>query len=336
MLIDVDAGAGPRRIDLFSLLAPEDEERAHEDAYAWIKAVRHLRVDGDAFRSRFTMRGDSLWWFAELYLHKEQAILQAMRVVRAFDALVERDRPRAVHASGGRQAAVVAAAADARGVAYSGRRWRIAGATWMRFDAAAVRLSAAARLSRLYWWTADTAWSPPSDRSTGGRDGSAESCIGPISPALSRGRRRDDPLRRRRAANQFRAALVDPRAPAPTTPSSQSSDPAGLRDAGVARRVSPAASRCGICGQHGFRNHAVIRGVDCWPPPEQLAGTRCSAPGRPARWTRRPPLAAPARCHHYAEAGGWRAGARSAPRACRSPACSTVIPPLAELSPRGG
>src|SRR4029450_2284362 len=77
----------------------EDEERAHEDAYAWIKAVRRLRVDGESFRSRFTLRGDSLWWFAELYLHKEQAVHTAMRVVRAFDTLVERDRPRPVGAS---------------------------------------------------------------------------------------------------------------------------------------------------------------------------------------------------------------------------------------------
>src|SRR4029450_10108568 len=110
----------------------EDEERAHEDAYAWIKAVRRLRVDGESFRSRFTLRGDSLWWFAELYLHKEQAVHKAMRVVRAFDTLVERDRPRAVRPIGGRHAAIVAAAADARGVSYGGPRWRPANAALIR------------------------------------------------------------------------------------------------------------------------------------------------------------------------------------------------------------
>ena len=54
---------------------PSADERAHDDAYAWIKALRHCRVDGEPFRRRFTLRGDSLWWFAELYLHKEQVIL---------------------------------------------------------------------------------------------------------------------------------------------------------------------------------------------------------------------------------------------------------------------
>ena len=92
--LEIDSGSGPRRVDLAAYLDPAAEERAHEDAYAWIKAVRHLRVDGVPFRSRFTFRGDSLWWFAELYLHKEQAILKAMRTIAAFDALVERERPR--------------------------------------------------------------------------------------------------------------------------------------------------------------------------------------------------------------------------------------------------
>ena len=58
LTLDVESGAGPRRVELLSYLDPAQEERAHEDAYAWIKAVRHLRVDGETFRSRFTLRGD--------------------------------------------------------------------------------------------------------------------------------------------------------------------------------------------------------------------------------------------------------------------------------------
>ena len=94
--LDVDSGSGARRVDLLAYLEPVHEERAYEDAYAWIKAVRHARVDGEAFRSRFGLRGDSLWWFAELYLHKEQAILNVFRTLSAFDTLVERERPLAV------------------------------------------------------------------------------------------------------------------------------------------------------------------------------------------------------------------------------------------------
>src|SRR5258708_12850230 len=94
--LDVGSGAGLTRLDLHSYLDAAAAERAQDEAYAWIKAVRHLRVDGVPFRNRFTFRGDSLWWFAELYLHKEQAILDLLRIIAAFDALVERDPPLSV------------------------------------------------------------------------------------------------------------------------------------------------------------------------------------------------------------------------------------------------
>src|SRR5438128_866932 len=132
--LDVDSGAGARRIDLLSYLSADAEERAHEDEYAWIKALRALPVDGTPFRSRITLRGDSLWWFAELYLHKQQTILQIMRTLAAFEALVEQERPLAVrHISGG-YAGVVAAAAAARKVRYSGRRWPRLSTALFRMD----------------------------------------------------------------------------------------------------------------------------------------------------------------------------------------------------------
>ena len=49
------------------------------------------------FVSRFTFRDDSLWWFAELYLHKQQVILTLFRALTALESLVERERPRALH-----------------------------------------------------------------------------------------------------------------------------------------------------------------------------------------------------------------------------------------------
>src|SRR4029077_6550551 len=120
IVLELESGAGPRRrVDLGTYLDNDAAERAQEDAYAWIKAIRHLRVDGAPFRSRFTLRGDSLWWFAELYLHKEQAILQVFRAIAAFDALVARDRPAAVCYVSGRHPGVVAAAAAAHRVPYT-------------------------------------------------------------------------------------------------------------------------------------------------------------------------------------------------------------------------
>src|SRR5436190_2454959 len=66
---------GERRVDLGAYLDSAAEEAAHQLAYTWIKQLRHVIVDGRTFRERFTVRGDSLWWFSEIYLHKEGAIV---------------------------------------------------------------------------------------------------------------------------------------------------------------------------------------------------------------------------------------------------------------------
>ena len=78
------------------------EESAQADAYAWIKALRRMTVDGVPFRSRFTLRGDSLWWFAELYLHKERVILELFRTIAALDTLIAREQPQRLIARGRR------------------------------------------------------------------------------------------------------------------------------------------------------------------------------------------------------------------------------------------
>jgi len=331
MRLDVETGAGTRPIDLFSLLAPEDEERAHEDAYLWIKAMRALHVDGEPFRSRFTLRGDSLWWFAELYLHKEQAIHQAIRVVRAFDVLVARERPRAVRAAGGRHAPVVAAAADARGVAYTGPRWRGLDPSLVRIDARAVRLAAAARVSRIRT-------RPPNQASaavaafihrafwrTGHGDGSAESYIGLILRALET---RLDPggiryvgvgprtnFRARRWWDALSAGEIDAVVAIERFAPYSAMD--GSRE--VYRRRHE--TRRSLWDSAALRAHAVIAGVDCWPlVREQLAGiallqfpwsARAMDEAAAALRAIEPDVAVT-----YAEAGGWgRALALEARRA---------------------
>jgi hypothetical protein len=67
-------------------------DRAAADANQWIKSLRHARVDGQSLRDRFTHRGDSLWWFAELYLHKLQVVTRAFRAVAALERLAEAER----------------------------------------------------------------------------------------------------------------------------------------------------------------------------------------------------------------------------------------------------
>jgi Capsule polysaccharide biosynthesis protein len=321
MTLDVESGAGPRRVDLRSYLDPEREERAHEEAYAWIKAVRHLRVDGIPFRSRFTFRGDSLWWFAELYLHKDQAILQALRILAAFEALVERDRPLAIRYVEGRHPGVIAQAAGARKIPYQGPGWpRSAGLGLLRMAARAAALAAGSRLSRLRaapitaeparvaafvhtaFWRSD------------GADGSAESYIGPVLRALEtrvartgiryigigartnfRARRWWDPIVARDGTT---VVPIERYAPAAALAASR----AVYRDRHRTRRS--------LWNSAELRAHAVIRGCDCWPlVREQLAGIALLQFPWSARSMDEAAAALdaiePEVAITYAEAGGW-------------------------------
>ncbi|HEX6464142.1 MAG TPA: hypothetical protein VFZ98_06810, partial [Vicinamibacterales bacterium] len=184
--LEVDSAAGSRQVDLVTYLDTASEERAHEQEYAWIKALRALRVDGVPFRTRFTFRGDSLWWFAELYLHKEQAILNVFRALAAFDALVERERPHAIRYIDGPVPGLIAEAAAKSQIRYVGPTWQSGNTALAQIDARARALAAGARLSRLRTARAPAArariaafvhrafWR------TEEQDGGAESYIGPV------------------------------------------------------------------------------------------------------------------------------------------------------------
>lgn len=62
-------------------------------ANAWIKGLRHVEIRGRALRDRFHYRGDSLWWFAELFLHKEGVIDALWRTALTLDAVLEVEDP---------------------------------------------------------------------------------------------------------------------------------------------------------------------------------------------------------------------------------------------------
>jgi hypothetical protein len=92
-VIIVGDARGVRRVRLWDCLDAERAEKADRDANAWVKSLRHVAIEGLPFRERFTHRGDSLWWFAELYLHKMQVANRVFRTLLALEALVERERP---------------------------------------------------------------------------------------------------------------------------------------------------------------------------------------------------------------------------------------------------
>src|SRR5688572_19309955 len=192
-VLEIERENGSTRAVLSDFLDAEREESAACEANAWIKSLRHAEVDGLPFRQRFTYRGDSLWWFAELYLHKERTILSVFRAVHAAEALFLRERPRRIRlVSGGDVARLVLPQVSAAhqvgydGPRRAGGRWRRLCAMDLRSAGLAAAAMAAPRMRRArhpgrvtvavfvhraFWRT---------DRS----DGSAESYIGPVLKTL--------------------------------------------------------------------------------------------------------------------------------------------------------
>jgi hypothetical protein len=141
------AGRARREVVLAAHLDAGAREAAAADANAWIKRLRLARVGEAALRDRFHYRGDSLWWFTELYLHKEGAARAWHEAVRAAAACLDAHAPERVEIVSGPPdlAWIVARVAGARGVP------AVPGAPPL--PAAARRASLALR-SRYYTWSA--------------------------------------------------------------------------------------------------------------------------------------------------------------------------------------
>jgi hypothetical protein len=144
--VEITNRGGTHAAVLSAYLDARAEERAQDRAREWIKALRAVRVDGHSMRARFTAGQDSLWWFTEIYLHKEQAILTVMRTFSALDALVEREQPSAIAWRNGDAVTewAVIARSGVHGVSTAPRTsvWRLRGAERrLRARAHALRLA---------------------------------------------------------------------------------------------------------------------------------------------------------------------------------------------------
>jgi hypothetical protein len=323
----IDCSDGRREVELGWYLDAAAAERATVEAIAWIKGLRDARVDGQRLRQRFTFRGDSLWWFAELYLHKQQVILNVFRSLHALEALVARERPRALHfIRGGAIARGLAPqVAAARHVAYHGPVGfgRSSALRLAAMKARAASLNAAALASRLRggsllsgrrnatavafvhraFWRADAG------------DGSAEAYIGPVLTALEqklgvesleyisvgpavnfRARRWWHPLRVGQPTETVRP--VEAFAPLAALTASREV----WRERHQTRRA--------LWTSGDLRARSVIRQCDCWPiVREELAGiallqwpwsARAMDEAAAALEACRPRVVVT-----YAEAGGW-------------------------------
>ena len=319
--LEIDAGAGPRRLELSAFLDANSEERAHEQSYRWIKALRQMPVDGVPFRRRWTMRGDSLWWFAELYLHKTRAILALHRTILAFHAMVDRERPLVVRCRDRRSGWLLRQLAESRRVRYEGPStveppWRQLFS--MRIRAAA--LNAAAFASRLRVTRAPAAsvhvaaFIHKAFWRTDAASGSTESYIGPVLQELERrvgaggvkyiavGPQTN--FRARRWWSALRASRANAATPIEAF--------APLRALSASRAIwrSRHEVRRALWASPEIRAHATIERCDCWPViRRELAGiallqfpwsARVMDEAAAALAALRPRVAVT-----YAEAGGW-------------------------------
>jgi hypothetical protein len=317
----VDSGTGPRRLRLADYLNASGEEAAAGDAYAWIKALRHATVGGQTLRQRFTYRGDSLWWFAELYLHKERAILTAFRAIRAIETMLAIERPLTIAFTDADRSVrtAVTAAAAARQIrcaesTTSSPTGRLAAMDVKSTALALTALASAARpIAPMQDPAAVAAFVHRAFWKSGGEDGSAESYIGPVLRALEG----------RLPAGSVRYVGVGPstnfRARRWWRRSREGAHPVT-----AVERLAPRSAMRGSWtiwkSRHGIRRElvasddlrraAIIRGCDCWPiVREALDGiallqfpwsARAMDEAAAALDAIRPRVAVT-----YAEAGGW-------------------------------
>lgn len=321
----IDTGTGTRQVRLRDYVDPAAETRSIASEYAWIKALRHLDIEGRPLRRRFTLRGDSLWWFAELYLHKQQVVLGLFRTIGALERMIERERPTGIDVEEPHRLlrGLAPQAARRHGIrfrgagGFSGGRLRLARmelrARTLTLAATASRARTAHRFSpagatRIAAFVHRAFWR------AGGSGGSAESYIGPVledlerrpgvainyvgvGPAANfRARRWWHALGRNNTAGI--ALPIESLAPLRTLHDSRRV----WRDRHVMRRA--------LWNSTDVRQHAYIHGYDCWPVVrEELAGIALLQWPWSARAMDEAGAALdalqPAIALTYAEAGGW-------------------------------
>lgn len=324
-VVILENGRGPRRVRLRDYVDAEVETTAIAAEYAWIKRLRQLGVEGAPLRRRFTIRGDSLWWFAELYLHKQQAVLGLFRTIGALEALIGRERPAELRFEGRHRLlrGLTSQVAERHGIRYDGARGfgdprlRLAR---MRLRARALLLAATASRAR----AAPPAGTRRSPRiaafihrafwKTGGAAGGAESYIGPVLEALEgRAGVAVDYVGVGPTAN-FRARrwwhpIAGQGSTDATIPIESLAPLATLRDSfGIWRDRH--VNRRALWNSGDIRQHAQIGGYDCWPViQEELAGIALLQWPWSARAMDEAAAALdvlqPDAALTYAEAGGW-------------------------------
>ncbi len=319
-----------REVDLSLYLDARAAETAEREANQWIKSLRHARVDGLPFRDRFTHRGDSLWWFAELYLHKLHVAASILRSVSALERLMAEERPAALSVVAGDDVVRVMAplvAARHRTSCEGGIRTALPATVRLGLSVTAALHAASAAADRL---RPGSRVSPPGTRTDvaafvhsafwRGAAGSAdEGYIGPVLRELL-GQVPADRLRlvgvgprtnfRVRRWRHRLAEFGDPQARAiPLMPVEAYASWKAIRPS-FAWWTARGSVRRSLLSSGDLREAAVIHGYDAWPlVRQQLTGISLLQLPWSARAMDEAGAALdalePAAVVTYAEAGGW-------------------------------
>lgn len=323
----IDTGTGARRVRVVDYLDGASEEAAIVAAHAWIKALRHITVDGQPLRRRFRFREDSLWWFAELYLHKQQVVLNIHRTIAALERLIALEQPRSMRPVGSSRLLDLIApqVARAKNTWWTGGRLR--SPWWVRLarmDARARALMLASRASRLrgHQPTRPASTERPTIAAfvhnafwrRGSDDGSAESYIGPVLEALEARPAAAVKYVGVGPASNFRARrwwhpLKGAEPSETVTPIEWFSAAGRMKGSGRIWKDRHALRRA-LWKSADIRRHATVQGCDCWDAVrEELAGIALLQWPWSARAMDEAGAALdairPAVALTYAEAGGW-------------------------------
>ena len=259
--------------------SPVIADAAREETIQWIKRLRFVAFDGCSMRERFTYRGDSLWWFTELYLHKMRQLDAAVAAILALEDMVAAHDPARIEVDSTERAVQDAARAfgDARGlpVAVSGVA-TLRGSRWAGFltgaSAALSRLrpsrtparpapgTVAAFIHTAFWRPDGQTDGPEQERYVGAvlravaDQGGAEAltCIGVGPHKNFRARRWFDPLT---PAERGRPLV---------TPIERYAPAEALRESRTIW-LEREALRTAITSGDGIRAAALVRGCDLWP-----------------------------------------------------------------------
>jgi hypothetical protein len=312
-----------RRNDLASWLDGPRRERVLEDTLRWIKSLRLVPYDGRSMRQRFVYHGASLWWFTELFLHKERRLEHAMATLAALEAARDALAPARMEIE--TSSAAVRAAAEAFGaarglpVAVTGLREPDTRDRWLSYlIALSARLTRVGRRPRrrgppprvaafvhTAFWRSDRA-----------ADVGGESYVGPVLDAL-RARLGDGELacvgvgpRRNFRARRWWDPLVGTRSTSPiVTPIESLAARDRLAGALEIWRTREALAEAVTQGA-GIHDAAVVQGCDLWPV---LRGELARAARLQWPWSARAmdeagaalDALSPGAVLTYAEAGGW-------------------------------